>query len=143
MIHMMEARSSGLAGAMRRLKRIAALGFTALSVSACLSDRPKLASVGSIPPQHELGPARVEPLFYNGRTYQVQFRRIEVEQTYAVNVSARGSVLGKTSADGRVMSEVGRNAINHFVCQDGQKAQVLDGSLQPGIAGWQMRARCV
>jgi len=127
---------------MRRLKLIAALGLTAVTVSACLSDRPKFASVNSSAPQHEQGPARTEPLFYNGRTYQVQFRPIGAEQVYAVNVSARGSVLGKTAADGRVMSEVGRNAINHFVCQKGQKAQVLDGSVQPGIAGWNMRARC-
>ena len=128
---------------MRRLKLIAVLGLTAVTVSACLSDRPKLASVNSSPPQLEQGPARSEPLFYNGRTYQVQFRHVGAEQVYAVNVSARGRVLGKTAADGRVMSEVGRNAINHFACQDGQKAQVLDGSVQPGIAGWNMRARCV
>lgn len=128
---------------MRRLKLIAVLGLTAVTVSACLSDRPKLASVNSGPPQTEQEPARTEPLFYNGRTYQVQFRHMAPEQVYAVNVTARGSVLGKTAADGRVMSEVGRNAINHFACQDGQKAEVLDGSVQPGIAGWNLRARCV
>jgi len=127
---------------MRRLKLIAVLGLTGVTVSACLSDRPKPASVSSISPQPEQGPARTEPLFYNGRTYHVQFRHIGAEQVYAVNVSARGSVLGKTSADGRVMSEVGRNAINHFACQDGRKAQILDGSVQPGNVGWKMRARC-
>ncbi len=40
------------------------------------------------------------------------------------------------------MSDVGHNAINHFACQDGVKALVLDGSVQPGNVGWKMRARC-
>lgn len=127
---------------MRRVKLIAALGLTAVTVSACLSDRPKLATVNSSPPPTPQAPARSEPLFYNGRTYQVQFRLVGTEQVYAVNVTARGSVLGKTAADRPVMFEVGRNAINHFVCQDGQQAQVLHGSVQPGIAGWNLRARC-
>lgn len=142
MIRNVEARSSDLPGAMRRLKLIAVLGFTGLTLSACLSDRPKLGSVGALPPQQDLGPARVEPLFYNGRTYQVQFRQIKTEQAYVVDVSAKGSVLGKTTADGRIMSEVGRNAINHYVCLDGQTAQILDGSVQPGVVGWKMQAKC-
>ena len=143
MICHFEARSSGLSVDLRRLKLIAVLALAGLTLSGCLSSRPKLDTTSSLPPQQELGPARVEPLFYSGRTYQVQFRQIKTRQAYLVDVSARGAVLGKTSEDRRVVSEVGRNAINHFVCLDGQTAQIVDGSVQPGVVGWKMMARCV
>ena len=128
---------------MRRWNLFAFLGLTGLTVSACASEKPKLAMVNANPSPYAQGQAHTEPLFYNGRTYQVQFRHIVAEQVFDVNVSAPGRSLGKTPADSRIVSEVGRNAINHFACKDDQKAQIVDGSVQPGTVGWKMRAQCV
>jgi hypothetical protein len=117
-------------------------GVMVLALSACASEKPKLASINTNPSPYAQGEAHTEPLYYNGRTYQVRFRHIIAEQVFTVNVSARGRSLGKTAADARIVSEVGRNAVNHFACKDNQKAQILDGSVQPSTVGWNMRARC-
>ena len=117
-------------------------GVTVLAISACASEKPELASINTNPSPYAQGEAHTEPLYYNGRTYQVQFRHIIAEQVFTVNVSARGRSLGRTAEDGRIVSEVGRNAVNHFACKNNQKAQIVDGSLQPGTVGWNMRARC-
>lgn len=127
---------------MHRLKLFAASGVAVLALSGCASKKPELAAINTNPSPYAQGQAHTEPLYYNGRTYQVQFRHIIAEQVFAVNVSARGRSLGKTAADGRIVSEVGRNAINHFACKDSQKAQILAGSVQPSAVGWKMRARC-
>ncbi|MEO9874597.1 MAG: hypothetical protein ABJM26_13720 [Anderseniella sp.] len=127
---------------MHRLRMFAVSGVTVLTIAACASEKPKLASINTNPSPYAQGEAHTEPLYYNGRTYQVQFRHIIAEQVYTVNVSARGRSLGKTAADARIVSEVGRNAVNHFACKDNQKAQILDGSVQPSTVGWNMRARC-
>ncbi len=128
---------------MRRRMLSAMFGLTVLAISACASEKPKLVAINTNPSPYAQGQAHTEPLYYNGRTYQVQFRHIVAEQVFDVNVSAPGRSLGKTPADSRIVSEVGRNAINHFTCKDGQKAQIVDGSVQPGTVGWKMRARCV
>jgi hypothetical protein len=128
---------------MRRLKMSTLSGAAVLALTACASEKPELATINTNPSPYAQGEAHSEPLFYNGRTYQVQFRHIVAEKVYTVNVSARGRSLGRTEDDGRIVSEVGRNAINHFACRDTQKAQILDGSLQPGTVGWNMQARCV
>lgn len=127
---------------MHPAKLIAVSGVTVLALSACASEKPRLASINTNPSPYAQGEAHTEPLYYNGRTYQVQFRHVIAEQVFTVNVSARGRSLGKTKADARIVSEVGRNAINHFACKDNQKAQILDGSVQPSTVGWNMRARC-
>jgi hypothetical protein len=127
---------------MHPAKLFAVSGVMVLALSACASEKPKLASINTNPSPYAQGEVHTEPLYYNGRTYQVQFRHIIAEQVFTVNVSARGRSLGKTAADARIVSEVGRNAVNHFACKDNQKAQILDGSVQPSTVGWNMRARC-
>lgn len=127
---------------MRRLTMFAVSGVAVLALSGCASKKPELASINANPSPYAQGQTHTEPLYYNGRTYQVQFRHIIAEQVFTVNVSARGRSLGRTAEDGRIVSEVGRNAVNHFACKNNQKAQIVDGSLQPGTVGWNMRARC-
>ena len=127
---------------MHLVKLFAVFGVAALVLAACASEKPELASINTNPSPYAQGQSHTEPLYYNGRTYQVQFRHIIAEQVYTVNVSARGRSLGKTPADARIVSEVGRNAINHFACKNNQKAQIVDGSVQPSTVGWNMRARC-
>ena len=79
---------------MRRLKLFAVSGVVVLTISACASEKPDLAAIKSNPSPYAQGQAHTEPLYYNGRTYQVQFRHIIAEQVYAVNVSVRGRSLG-------------------------------------------------
>ncbi len=115
-----------------------------LLVSGCAAEKPKLAAVvNDNPSPYAKGQSHTEPLYYNGRTYRVQFRHIIAEKVFDVNVSAPGRTLGQEAGDSLIVSEVGRNAINHFACKDTQKAQILPGSAKPAGQGWEMRARCV
>jgi hypothetical protein len=120
----------------------AVAAFLGLSMVACAADKPDI-TVDTNPSPYSSGKTHSEPLFYNGKTYQVQFRHDVAQQVYHVNVSAAGRVLGKSAGDSRIVSEVGRNAINHFACQSGQKAEIIPGSAKPTAAGWSMQARCV
>jgi hypothetical protein len=110
---------------------------------ACAGEKPGVvAVVNDNPSPYAKGQSHTEPLYYNGRTYRVQFRHVIEKKVFDVNVSAPGRVLGKTAEDKRIASEVGRNAVNHFACKDSQKARVLDESAKPTAAGWKMQARC-
>jgi hypothetical protein len=120
----------------------AAAAFIGLSMLGCAADKSGIA-VDTNPSPYSSGKTHSEPLFYNGKTYQVQFRHDIARQIYHVNVSAAGRVLGKTAEDGRIVAEVGRNAINHFACQSSHRAEIIPGSPKPTAAGWKMQARCV
>ena len=124
---------------------VAVLLAACLLAGACAAEKPRLAvPVNTNPSPYASGKIHTEPLFYNGRTYQVRMQHVVAEQVFSVNVSAPGRTLGNTSGDQRIVSEVGRNAVNHFACPDGQRAQVEPGSEKPAVnAGWDMRVRCV
>lgn len=116
-----------------------------LLAAGCAAEKPRLAvPVNTNPSPYASGKAHVEPLFYNGKTYQVRMQHVVAEQVFHVNVSAPGRTLGNTPGDERIVSEVGRNAVNHFACPDGQRARLDPGSAKPAVnAGWDMRVRCV
>ena len=116
-----------------------------LLAAGCAAEKPRLAvPVNTNPSPYASGKAHVEPLFYNGKTYQVRMQHVLAEQVFHVNVSAPGRTLGNTPGDERIVSEVGRNAVNHFACPDGQRARLDPGSAKPAVnAGWDMRVRCV
>ncbi len=112
-------------------------------VSACAAEKPKLAVVNDNPSPYAQGQTHTEPLYYNGRTYRVQFRHIIEQKVFDVNVSVPGRQLGSTSGDARIVTEVGRNAVNHFACRSSQKAQIVPDSPAPANGGWNMQAKCV
>lgn len=125
-------------------KSVAMMIVLAIALSGCAAEKPKVgAVVNDNPSPYAQGKTHSEPLYYNGRTYRVQFRHVVEQKVFEVNVSAPGRKLGATAEDKRIVSEVGRNAVNHFACKDSQKAKVLDGSAAPEGQGWKMRARCV
>lgn len=127
-----------------RLNTVLIMALCMLAV-ACAAEKPRLeVPVNTNPSPYASGKLHVEPLFYNGKTYQVSMQHMVAQKVFNVNVSAPGRRLGKTSGDEHIVSEVGRNAVNHFACPDGQRAQVEPGSAKPAVnAGWDMRVRCV
>lgn len=129
---------------MRHLLRLAIAGMAVAVLAGCAAERPKLVVANTNPSPYASGNIHTEPLFYNGKTYQVRMQHVVAEQVFNVNVSAPGRLLGKTAGDERIVSEVGRNAVRHFACSDSQRAQVEPGSARPAVnAGWDMRVRCV
>ena len=107
------------------------------------SRKPRLASVNTNPSPYASGKIHTEPLYYNGKTYQVRMQHRVSDGIFLVNVSAPGRRLGTTPGDGEIVSEVGRNAVNHFACPDSQRARVQPGSARPAAnQGWDMRVKC-
>jgi hypothetical protein len=109
----------------------------------CAAEKPRLASVNTNPSPYASGKIHTEPLYYNGKTYQVRMQHRVSDGIFLVNVSAPGRRLGTTPGDGEIVSEVGRNAVNHFACPDSQRARVQPGSARPAAnQGWDMRVKC-
>jgi hypothetical protein len=112
-------------------------------VVACAAEKPRIVPVNTNPSPYASGAIHTEPLYYNGRTYQVRMQHIAADEVYLVNVSAPGRRLGNSEGDIRIVSEVGRNAVNHFACPDKHKARLEPGSAKAAAnAGWDMRVRC-
>ncbi len=82
---------------------------------------------------------RTEPVIYNGRRYQVAFRR-RAGGTFAVRISAPGRRLGATAGDGRIMRAVAEAAVHHFHCRSSQKARLRNP--RPENGRWLMEASC-
>lgn len=112
--------------------------------AGCAAEKPKLVAVNTNPSPYASGKIHTEPLYYNGKTYQVRMQHVVADQVFLVNVAAPGRTLGSTDGDRHIVSEVGRNAVNHFACPDKQKARVEPGSAKPAVnSGWDMRVKCV
>jgi hypothetical protein len=133
----------GELGNMRQLRLILAVLGASAMLSACAAEKPRLATVNTNPSPYASGKIHTEPLYYNGKTYQVRMQHRVSDGVFLVNVSAPGRRLGTTSGDGQIVSEVGRNAVNHFACPDSQRARVQPGSARPAAnQGWDMRVTC-
>ncbi len=129
---------------MRQLKNMAVLALGGLLAVACAAEKPRIVAVNTPKASpYASGAIHTEPLYYNGRTYQVRMQHVAADKVYLVNVSAPGRRLGSTEGDIRIVSEVGRNAVNHFACPDKHKARLEPGSAKVAAnAGWDMRVRC-
>lgn len=79
--------------------------------------------------------ARSEPVFYNGKQYNMAYTYNEPLKAFDVKVSGLGAKQGK-DAENIVFSSV-----RYFACPDTQSAQILG---KPRYAGgdWLLQARC-
>jgi hypothetical protein len=70
-------------------------------LSGCAAEKPRLASVNTNPSPYASGKIHTEPLYYNGKTYQVRMQHRVSDGVFLVNVSAPGRRLGTTPAMAR------------------------------------------
>ena len=79
--------------------------------------------------------SRSEPIFYNGKTYKLDFSYAQGSGVFDMNVS------GMTSKQQKDAEAVATSSLGYFACPEGQKGRLVS---QPRYANakWQMQARC-
>jgi hypothetical protein len=105
---------------------------SALALAAC-SNQPKVEithNSGAVQTQ-----SRSEPVFYNGKTYNLDYTFNNTTQAFDLRVSGMGSKQQKDAGD------LASSALGHFACPTNRRAQLLS---TPSYAGgvWAMAAKC-
>ena len=106
-----------------------------LSVAACSQqqDSVRVTSEKPVAPQ-PASSARVEPVFYNGKTYQFRLTPLQAG-------SYQLSVRGMSSAQQKDAVAVATSSLRYFACREGQTGKL---ATQPRYANgiWSMTAGC-
>ena len=80
--------------------------------------------------------ARSEPIFYNGKTYQLDYSYMQSAKTFDMRVSGMGP---KQQKDAEAVATSG---LRYFACTDSQSSQLIGGpSYASGV--WSVQAKCV
>jgi hypothetical protein len=78
---------------------------------------------------------RSEPIFYNGKTYQLDFSFIKGSGAFEMAVS------GMTAKQKKDAVAVATSSLGYFACPEGQKGK-LQGEPSYVDSRWRMRATC-
>lgn len=102
-------------------------------LAACASQSNVKINKGG--PQAVQTKSRSEPIFYNGKTYQLDYSYLEGEGLFDMRVSGMGPKQQKDAV------ALATSSLRYFACPDGQTGK-LQG--QPAYDGgqWRMQARC-
>ena len=115
------------------MNRFAILSF-ALVIAACSNDPAGVRLTHDAPPSAPvISAARTEPVFYNGKVYQISI--IPEQGGYGLNVSGMSAQQQKDAVG------LATSALHHFACKDSQKARFVS---QPSYASaqWQFHGNC-
>jgi hypothetical protein len=79
--------------------------------------------------------SRSEPIFYNGKTYQLDYSYAESSASFDMRVSGMGPQQQKDAV------AVATSGLRYYACLDGQNGRMAG---QPSYAGgvWSLQARC-
>lgn len=107
-----------------------------IALTAC-SQSPSSVRITQSEPALKIQPtlkARSEPVFYNGKTYQIAL----VPDATGLTMVTISGMSDKQSKDA---SGLGSSAFQHFSCRESQKAHIQS---QPNYANgqWNLTARC-
>jgi len=120
---------------MRKLVLSAILLSAAGAVLASCSNDPAVRITSGKPKQAAPAPAsRSEPVFYNGKTYRLDFSP-KSGGVYDMAVS------GMTSRQQKDAEAVAMSSLGYFACPEGQRGQLQN---KPAYANakWRMQAKC-
>lgn len=115
------------------MKRIVLLAAAAAVLAGCKTDSS--VRVTNDKPQKVQMASRSEPIFYNGKTYHLDFSPVGQSGLFNMAVSGMGP---KQKSDAVA---VATSSLGYFACPDGQKGRLQN---EPAYAAskWQMQARC-
>ncbi|NJM30389.1 MAG: hypothetical protein HC855_10060 [Rhizobiales bacterium] len=105
----------------------------ALGLAAC-ANKPEV-KVNKGGPQVVQTKSRSEPIFYNGKTYQLDYSYLESQGVFDMRVSGMGPKQQKDAV------AVATSSLRYFACPDGQTGR-LQGSPAYEGSRWKMQARC-
>jgi hypothetical protein len=78
---------------------------------------------------------RSEPIFYNGKTYRLDYSAADETGMFDMAVSGMGAAQRNDAV------QLATSSLGYFACPDGQKGRLLN---EPSYAGakWHLQARC-
>ena len=112
--------------------------FVPVLIGGCSQEPIGVRVAHDVPPAPVVAaavPARSEPVFYNGKTYQVSFA-----PDAAGSVSIR--IAGMNATQAKDALALSHSTFHHFNCKDSQKA-VLQNSPTFDGGTWKTVGRCV
>ena len=119
------------------IRRTVIIAMIGLSVASC-AKKPKVA----VNPYRD-GTTRTEPVFYNGKNYDLKIRYVSEAKLYSVNIiGAGGRKLGGTPGDKAIVEQVVRSAVGHFGCPAGKAGSLIPGTSAYMGSSWNMQVRC-
>lgn len=115
------------------MKTIPALAILAFMLAGCAgSDGIRISQESSAAAQTK---SRSEPVFYNGKTYQLDYHYVKASNTFLMKVS------GMSSSQRDDAVAVATSSLGHFACLDSQKAQLVgEPSYKKSV--WHLRIKC-
>ena len=113
------------------MQKLLPLICAALALAAC-TQKPK--EIAAPTQQSEVPKERSEPIFYNGKTYQLHYVQ-NAEGNYVMTVK------GMTSKQQPDAIAVTSSSLRYFACKDSQVVQVL-GRPSYGDGAWKLTAAC-
>ncbi|MFO1091193.1 MAG: hypothetical protein U1E46_16580 [Hyphomicrobiales bacterium] len=114
-----------------------------LAVVSCTSSRQPADIRSGTPSPYQPGKKQSEPVFYNGKHYDVSFTYNQTLNAYDMTVTGDGGrKLGSTPGDQQVVEQIASSTVRHFACPNGQKGYVLAGSSRYDSGAWALQATC-
>jgi hypothetical protein len=109
-----------------------------LMLAAC--QKAPLPPEPAAKPQSKVQTAsRSEPVFYNGRQYQVSYSHDTGRGDFDVRVNGQNKAMG--AGDGAVAQDIASGALRHFACPKGLTGRIA-GTPAFEAGTWRMTARC-
>lgn len=118
---------------MRKLIPGLILVVAALGLAAC-GESPDVRVTRTKPASQVVMKPRSEPIFYNGKTYQLDFAP-KGANLFDMSVSGMGPKQQKDAV------AVATSSLGYYACPDGQKGR-LQGNPVYADAKWRMQAKC-
>ena len=116
------------------MKRIALLAAAAAGLAGCKTDS-SVRITNDKPAAAAVPASRSEPIFYNGKTYRLDFSARGSTGLYDMSVS------GMNAKQRNDAVAVATSSLGYFACPDGQKGRLQNEPAYTG-AKWRMQAKC-
>jgi hypothetical protein len=116
------------------MNRFAFVTIVPVLLSACSQD-PQGVRISREAPSPDIKvAARTEPVFYNGKTYQVSI-------TPTGDGGMNLGIAGMGAAQGKDANQLTLSTMHHFACKDSQKVMLTQPATFDG-SGWRASGRC-
>lgn len=114
------------------------LPLLTFALAACTAQNPQVRVTAEQPPAQPAPKAvlqtRNEPIFYNGKTYQLRFAP-GAAGAYAMSVAGMGSNQSKDA------TAVATSSLRYFACKEGMTGKLTSAPRYDGKV-WHMTVRC-
>lgn len=108
------------------------IGAAALLLTSCANSTVRVTNSKAQTVQTK---PRSESIFYNGKTYRLDYDHADGTGAFDMRVSGMGPAQQSDAV------AVATSSLGYFACPDGQKGQ-LTGEPAYGDSVWRLRARC-